>query len=282
MPPWVSSTLDVLQLVVNIGALTVGAVIWRLYTGNMKAALTAKSSEIASVEKNRDMWKDKALELEKRSPEFMERILRERIETREGEIARLAEDKDRNVESLTLLQREKVNLESDLFRTRGFRLMLALEEEDIEETEDTEETENTEGPEPAASLIPEGDEVRVVLLGGVAVDSGQLMVTDPCYVDQQWQHLLANDGGGGDETSSEEPSHRVLADQANGDDRALPPYSYEGACETTLSNGYGELAFEMGHAGAGVVFATAWGDGMYPIYGELHDGRIIRAYINVA
>ncbi len=31
-------------------------------------------------------------------------------------------------------------------------------------------------------------QVEVVHLGNVGVDSGQLMITDPCYIDSEWQH----------------------------------------------------------------------------------------------
>src|SRR5438093_1073783 len=109
MPSWLMPAVDVLQLLVNVGALVGGAIIWKLYVNNLKAALTAKDAEISSVEKNRDMWRDKAQELEKRSPEFMERMLSERIQTREGEISRLAADKGRHEEALKLLERDKAN-----------------------------------------------------------------------------------------------------------------------------------------------------------------------------
>jgi hypothetical protein len=270
MPSWLTSAVDILQLVVNIGALVGGAIIWKLYVENLKAALTAKDAAVSSVEKNRDMWKDQAQELQKRSPEFMERMLSERIQTREGEISRLAEDRGRNEEALNLLQRDKANLETDLSRTRGFRLMLALEEH-------TEGDGEVEGTEHTASLLPQAGEIQVVLLGEVGVDSGQLMITDPCYIDAEWQHDVTI--GDDAEEVAEDPSSQVETDVVDVDDQPLPPYSYKGAMKTTLSAGYGELAYKMGHAGAGVVFSTAWGDGTYPVYGELHDGRIIRVYI---
>ncbi|MFD5277537.1 hypothetical protein ACFWIX_08260 [Pseudarthrobacter sp. NPDC058362] len=86
MPSWITPAVDVLQLLVNVGALVGGAIIWKLYVNNFKAALTSKDAAISSVEKNRDMWSDKAQELEKRSPEVMERILSDRIQTREGDL----------------------------------------------------------------------------------------------------------------------------------------------------------------------------------------------------
>ena len=273
MPPWVTSALDVLQLFVNVGALVGGAIIWKLYVDNLKASLTSKDAEISSVEKNRDMWRDQAEALEKRTPEAMERILSERIQTRESEIVRLNEDKERNAEALQLLEREKSNLASDLSRTRGFRLMLALEGEGTDgELEDTTSD---------VMFMPQPDDIQVVLLGEVGVDSGQLMVTDPCYVDSEWQHESRSDDENEARTVSDGlNSATELTSRAPGSPR-LPAYSYEGAMEATASKGYGELAYKLGHAGAGVVFYTAWGDGVYPIYGELHDGRINRAYINV-
>lgn len=269
MPPWVTSAIDVVQLLVNVGALVGGAIIWKLYVDKLKATLTVKDAEISSVVKNRDMWRDKAQELEKQSPEFMERVLGDRIQIREGEIARLTEDKDRNAESLKLLLREKGNLESDLARTRGFMLMLAIEEDGTEPDEGSDDTDST------IPHISEVSEIEVVLLGHVAVDSGQLMITDPCYINGEWDPDIT----GIDDVFGEESSPQVVAGQKSIEEKNLPPYSYIGAMRTTLSTGYGELAFTKGHAGAGVVFATAWGDGIYPVYGEMHDGRIIRVYI---
>jgi hypothetical protein len=268
--------VDVLQLLVNVGALVGGAIIWKLYVNNLKAALTSKDAAISSVEKNRDMWRDKAQELEKRSPEFMERMLSERIQTREGEISRLAEDKGRHEEALKRLERDKANLEADLSRSRGFRLMLALEEE-----EDAGDEGDAEEAESMVSLLPQVNEIEVVRLGEVGVDSGQLMITDPCYIDQEWQHDLALDDTVAEIVGSRQSSQVEAGDDARSDDRKLPSYSYRGVMEAALSNGYGELAYRLGHSGAGVAFLTAWGDGVYPVYGEMHDGRIIRVYINL-
>lgn len=277
MPLWLTPAVEVLQLLVNVGALVGGAIIWKLYVNNLKAALTSKEAAISSVEKNRDMWRDKAQELEKRSPEFMERMLSERIQTRESEMSRLAEDKGRHEEALRILERDKANLEADLSRSRGFRLMLALEEE--EDTSDegyAEETESTD------LLLPEVNEIQVVRLGEVGVDSGQLMITDPCYIDQEWQHYLAPDEDTVTESVGSRQSSQVEADDsATGDGQQLPSYSYRGVMKATLSKGYGELAYRLGHPGVGVALLTAWGDGVYPVYGEMHDGRIIRVYINL-
>jgi hypothetical protein len=274
MPQWLISTLDVVQLLVNVGALIGGAIIWKLYVDNLKSALTAKDSAISSVEKNRDMWRDKAQDLEKRSPEFMERTLSERIQTRENEMFRLMEDKDRNEEELKLLHRKKADLENDLIRSQGFRLMLDLEEGPDDEDE---EAGKVEEAEPAELFQSQTTEIQVVLLGEVGVDSGLLMVTDPCYIDTEWQNAPANDDT--DETAFDHSTIHIKNDMVKTSERPLQPYSYEGVMAATVTANYGELAYKMGHAGAGVAFSTGWGDGVYPVYGELHDGRILRVFI---
>lgn len=107
--------------------------------------------------------------------------------------------------------------------------------------------------------------IEVAFIGEVAVDSGQLMVTDPCYIDQEWKR-----------------ERFVVARDSEATDDSLYNYSYDGACNSTLNGkGHGQLAFPLGHAGAGVAFQTAWGDGSYAVFAEKHDGRIVRVYVNV-
>jgi hypothetical protein len=104
-----------------------------------------------------------------------------------------------------------------------------------------------------------------VFIGEVGVDSGQLMVTDPCYIDQEWQREKFE-----------------VVSRGRDSDASLYSYSYNGASNATLSVlGHGQLAYKLGHPGAGIVFQTAWGDGVYPVYAEKHDGRIVRVYVNV-
>ena len=258
MPEWLSATVDVVQLILNGAALIGAAIIWKLYVGNLKAAAEAKDATIETVEKSRDYWKEKAEELEKQSPEAIEKVLAERIQIRDGEINRFKEDKEFDKIALRTLEMDKSQLEQDLFRTQGFRAMLALEDGYEDDDEPRDEV------EPFAEEPPKT--IEVTYIGEVGVDSGQLMITDPCYIDQEWQReqfaLVSNP----------EPSHD-----------AVYAYSYNGACNATLSGGgHGQLAYNKGHAGAGVAFRTAWGDGGYPVYAEKHDGRIVRVYVNVS
>ena len=85
-----------------------------------------------------------------------------------------------------------------------------------------------------------------IKLGVAGVDSGQLMVCDPCYLGD-WVDNESND--------------KV----ADGD------FSYAGACKKTIEAEGGQLNFKMGHAGAGVVFTSGFGDGLYDVVAKLTD-----------
>ena len=94
--------------------------------------------------------------------------------------------------------------------------------------------------------------------GVVGVDSGQLMVTDPCYLKSEWDPNVDLDFG----------------------DEAKGRFSYNGACHATLSKeGFGQLNYKMGHAGAGVAFSSGWGDGVYGVFIRKVDGRNAEARI---
>ena len=78
-----------------------------------------------------------------------------------------------------------------------------------------------------------------ILIGRCPVDSGQVMITDPCYLDK-W----INDDF---EFESEDYS-----------------FSYSGACNTTIKKTYGELG-----NGLAIASRTGWGDGHYPVYAKI-------------
>ena len=95
---------------------------------------------------------------------------------------------------------------------------------------------------------------NLVLAGHFAVDSGQAMVGDPCYLDD-W------DTNKNDEWNLE---------------GKVGNYSYQGASATTLANNYGEVGISTA-----VVFSTGYGDGLYPVYVQLNDdGRVSKVVID--
>lgn len=90
--------------------------------------------------------------------------------------------------------------------------------------------------------------------GMFAVDSGQAMVGDPCYLDN-W-----------DTNKNEEWN----VEGKEGE------YSYFGASATTLAKTYGQLGIATA-----VVFNTGYGDGVYPVYVQTDDeGRVTKVVID--
>lgn len=289
-----------IQVALNAGALVVGGIVWKLYFENLKSTISAKDAHVDLANKQVDVWREKAQDLEKRSPEVVERVLAERIALREIEIERLTTDREHGSQELDRVQREVDALNRTLHQTRGFRQMLAMEQPDPDDPDIEEYSTYVESRKDRVV------DLEVVRLGFAGVDSGQLLVTDPAYIDSEWRY------------QPYEPRASVLVDTHNGhtfkcgtdfdrfDEPLMPydrppnellkqgrlaevplppiktyPYSYNGACQATLAEGHGELAYRFGDTGAGVVFSCGWGDGMYPVYGEKHDGRIMRVYIDM-
>lgn len=138
--------------------------------------------------------------------------------------------------------------------------------------------------------------MRLELIGHVGVDSGQLLLCDPCYIDSEWKkedfedirvyrHKTTGDilqyrvdfpnyeavikeyGKTMNElnaTGEWEREERYHAPQF--------PFSYNACAKATLSEqGHGQLDYNLGHPGVGVAFRTAFGDGIYPVYATYDD-----------
>jgi len=295
----VDSVADWVQVGLNAGALIAGGVVWKMYFENLKATIGTKEAEVSLANKQVDYWREKAGELEKRSPEAVERVLAERISIREAEIGRLAEDREHGSRELGRVEQEVAVLHRTLEQTKGFREMLAMEQPDPNDPDYQEYMEYMESRDDRVV------DIEVAYLGVVGVDSGQLMITDPCYIEGEWLDEPFQDDRVYKDTETgttvkwgqdfvrfneplepygKSPNDLIEAGRLV----QLPPpskpesfnYSYNGACHATLLEGYGELVYGNGHPGAGVVFQSGWGDGLYPVYGEKHDGRIMRVYVN--
>jgi hypothetical protein len=293
------------QVALNGGALVTGGVVWKMYFENLRATVTSKDAALGAANERLEFWRDKANDLEKRTPEAVERVLAERIKLREEEIGRLAEDKEHGSQELASAKEEVAVMRRALEQTEGFRAMLAMEEPDPDDPEYQKYLEYLESNGLTEAEDDAVVKIEVAHLGNVGVDSGQLLITDPCYVDSEWEYVpLDSDRDYRDTKTGEtvkwreeflfdydkpiEPygeSPRQLIQSGRLVQQPEPPaetqsYSYNGACRATLGKGYGELAYKKGHPGAGVAFSTAWGDGVYPVYGEMHDGHIVRVYVN--
>jgi hypothetical protein len=86
----------------------------------------------------------------------------------------------------------------------------------------------------------------IVNIGFVGVDSGQILLCDPCYIGSEWEN-----------EEFEKPA------------KCNSNFSYNACCQKTLDLGYGQLNYKLGHAGVGVVSTTGWGDGCYPVYAKI-------------
>jgi len=138
--------------------------------------------------------------------------------------------------------------------------------------------------------------MKKIFLGNVSVDSGQLMITDPCYVNdfesnefddiRKYQHKETKDilQYRKDFTHYEQtiPKYKMTMNELNakGIFEEMPrsnsdnSYSYNGACHQTY-NGGGELGNSLG-----VAFHSGYGDGMYSVYGYRNkDNRIMKVEI---
>ena len=143
--------------------------------------------------------------------------------------------------------------------------------------------------------------VTKVLLGHVAVDSGQLMICDPCYIDSEWENedfvdirVYKNEETGKTLTYPNDFSNyemkipeydgktmnELLYKEGGWKEMKSPKakhgFSYNACAKATLSeDGHGELSFKMGHTGAGLAFGTAFGDGEYPVYAHYDEDGVI-------
>ena len=95
-------------------------------------------------------------------------------------------------------------------------------------------------------------------IGSVAVDSGQIMIIDPCYIQDDFNTQF-------DGNYDNEP-------------KSSYPMNYDGCCQATLNkNGFGSIG--MGQLA--IACRTTYGDGVYPVYAEFNDdGQVTSLTIN--
>ncbi len=144
------------------------------------------------------------------------------------------------------------------------------------------------------------------LIGSVGVDSGQLMICDPCYIDEKWEKEVFEDIRRYKHFKSDK-TLTYRKDFSNYEEiikeygknmnqmikdlevkELLPPgpkknFSYNACCSITLApQSAGQLFYVKGRPGIAVVFSSGYGDGFYPVYAEKNkDGRIVRITIDM-
>jgi hypothetical protein len=146
-------------------------------------------------------------------------------------------------------------------------------------------------------------------IGEVGVDSGQLMVMDPCYVGSQWinegevkavkfwgrdweevgdllkdsynREPYEHQGACLVDVKSHAEADSVLADIKDIKEKhpellvittKLTDCTYDKCCDLTGSEDKGgQLNYLLGHAGLGVVFSSGFGDGCYDVIAHYRD-----------
>lgn len=106
-------------------------------------------------------------------------------------------------------------------------------------------------------------------IGDVGVDSGQLMITDPCYVkDFDSQEDI--------DFYDSIPEGVDLNNHHNEQPLDKYPYTYGGASAASCNKDRAAvLSSSTGFTGVGACFSTGYGDGMYPVYVEYNEeGRV--------
>jgi hypothetical protein len=162
-----------IQLAANTFALGVAGWIYLAYIKNLNSTIQLKDEQIKTVEKNMTFFKERISEMEKKSPENMEKILNERIKIREEEIARLDGDKKNHEKELVVKEQQLHRLKSELEKTKDIRRTMQLLDLSFDDEDD--------------DFFSADAEYEIEEMGLVAVDSGQLIITDPCYIDSEWQ-----------------------------------------------------------------------------------------------
>jgi hypothetical protein len=108
---------------------------------------------------------------------------------------------------------------------------------------------------------------RIVKLGVVSVDSGQVMILDPCRATKRiplktTSPMVKRAMAGSEYFTNDDADH----DKEHG--KKLP-FSFAGTCETRHNKtGGGQLHFKNG-VGAAVACSTGIGDGTFPVFVEL-------------
>lgn len=145
-------------------------------------------------------------------------------------------------------------------------------------------------------------------IGFVGVDSGQIVICDPCYIDSQWKKEEFNlkrtykhrDGS----IMKHTYKHRENDMEFHSYDDIIPKYgksmndmisnkdvkeiddttppehefSYNACCKKTCGpDGMGQLNYEMGHAGVAVVSGNFGGDGTFPVIADIDKDGMVKS-----
>lgn len=148
----------------NITALAVIGFIYIAYIKNLRSINQIKDAQLRLAEQNLKIWKDRALELERRTPEFIEKQLSERIKIREDEISRLAKDTESHADEIRHKNKEIEALRSAIDKANQYLNSITVWDHESSDFVEVRET-----------------DLDQKYVGSIYVDSASLMICDPWY-----------------------------------------------------------------------------------------------------
>ncbi|MBN9206954.1 hypothetical protein [Methylibium petroleiphilum] len=276
------------QLGANAVAIATASWIYLAYVKNIRSMLEIKDEQLRVLDRTVAYWKDKAADFEKKTPEFIEEVLAKRIRLREEEIQRLSLDQETHAKTVSMRTREVERLRAQLEQATYVGHALTYYDSESE----------------AELPIPD-EEVNLEELGEFFVDSASVLITDPMYVQSEWNR---DEPYVEDRRYIHSPSNKtyVFGEDFMRFDEVLPGldatandlikagelrkvevvrelnYSMPGAlAATSTPPGYGALKFSNGNTGAGICLKTVYGDGIFTVYGERFRGDLVRVFIDL-
>ena len=135
------------------------------------------------------------------------------------------------------------------------------------------------------------------IIGKVPVDSGQLLITDPCYLNN-WQAddfvsiriyeksddpsvtltwLVEFDQYDQVIKRYDKTMNELLAEGtfvSREDTKPIDSFSYDSACRRTIRDVAGQVTQ------LAVATSTGWGDGLYPVLAKVEEGRVVQLRID--
>lgn len=285
---------EIIATVANLSALTVIGIIYVAYIKNLRSVSQLKDAQLKVAEQNTKLWKDKALELERRTPEFVEKQLGERIKIREDELSRLAQDSESHTEQIDLKNREIDALQDSIEKANQYRNSITVwdrEESDFVEVSNS--------------------DLDQKYIGSIAVDTASLMICDPWYIKMKEEiekdqcptqaykyrviktgELFCTDNEEDDYSSEllgyeESPSVKEMLStgiiekvEYNGELPAIDSSYIQGDMRDTDYKKIRHLTFANGRLGAGTVVSLG-ADGTYQVFIEYYKNEMQRIIINV-
>lgn len=284
----------IISLVANLGVLTLVGILYAAYIKSLKSQISLKDGQLKAAEQNIKLWKDKALVLERQSPQYVEKILADRIRIREEEIIRLAKDEENHQAEIEQKNAEVAQLKTELEAAQDFGRGISIYDSKSKKFRQL-----------------SANELVLKDLGEVWVDSATLMICDPWYIERTREieikdcppvkHIFRNpetnetyylfndddkfltDGVDRTFTASQLVEMGRLEQLPLPKELPADPESYIKGGKISFATDRNKpktLTFYNGLPGAGIAIGTM-GDGTYAVRGEVFDGRIYRIFIDI-